>query len=127
MLDEKVRTLCEGVNYAALTTLFPSGQPQTQVMWVDCDDDHVIINTEVGRAKFENVANDSRVAITIWEMADPYSYVEVRGRAVEFMRGQDARDHIDALARKYTGSDYSNEVKSERVIVKIRPDRTILH
>ena len=127
MLEKKVRALCEGANFAALTTLFASGQPQTHVMWVDCDDDHVIFNTEVGRAKFQNVAADSRVAITIWELGNPMSYVEVRGRAVDFQRGKDARDHIDTLARKYTGADYSNEIGSERVIVKIRPDRQIIH
>ena len=127
MLEPKVKALCEGANYAALTTLFPSGQPQTQVMWVDCDDEHVIFNTEVHRAKFVNVAADSRVSITIWELGNPYSYVEVRGRAVEFHRGPEAREHIDFLSQKYTNSDYSKVVKSERVIVKIRPDRQILH
>lgn len=127
MLEEKVRSLCEGPNFAALTTLFPSGQPQTQMMWVDCDDQHVIVNTEVERAKFKNVAADSRVSITIWELGNPLSYVEVRGRAVEFHRGPEAREHIDTLAQKYTGSDYPNEIGSERVIVKIRPERQILH
>jgi PPOX class probable F420-dependent enzyme len=127
MLDEKVTALCQGANFAALTTLFASGQPQTHVVWVDCDDDHVMFNTEVHRAKFENVAADSRVTITIWELGNPMSYVEVRGRAVDFERGQDARDHIDSLARKYTGADYSNEIGSERVIVKIRPDRQVIH
>ena len=127
MLEPKVRSLCEGANYAALTTLFESGQPQTQIMWIDCDDDHIIFNTEVHRAKFENVAADSRVAVTIWELGNPYSYVEVRGKAVDFARGQEARDHIDQLARKYTDADYGNEVTSERVIVKIRPERQIIH
>ena len=127
MLEAKVRTLCEGTNYAALTTLFPSGQPQTHVMWVDCDDEHVIINTAVHRAKFQNVAADARVAVAIWDVDDPTSYVEVRGRAVEFQRGQDAKDHIDRLAHEYTGADYAGEAQSDRVIVKIRPDRQIIH
>ena len=96
-------------------------------MWVDCDDEHVIFNTEVDRAKFQNVAADSRVSITIWELGNPVSYVEVRGRAVDFGRGRDAREHIDKLSQKYTGSDYSKEIGSERVIVKIRPDRQIIH
>jgi PPOX class probable F420-dependent enzyme len=127
MLDDKVRELCQGANYAALTTLFPSGQPQTQLMWIDCDDEHVIFNTAVHRAKFENVAGDARVSIAIWDVTDPMSYVEVRGRAVEFQRGQDAREHVDQLAHKYTGADYAGEAPSDRVVVKIKPDRQIIH
>jgi hypothetical protein len=29
-----------------------SGRPMTHVMWVDADEDHILINTEAHRAKF---------------------------------------------------------------------------
>ena len=38
MLDPITIKLAQGANYAALTTLFPNGNPQTQVMWVDADE-----------------------------------------------------------------------------------------
>ena len=38
MLEEGVRALAKGKNFAAFTTLLPDGQPMTHVMWVDCDD-----------------------------------------------------------------------------------------
>ncbi len=41
MLNPKVKRLCQAANYAALTTLFPNGQPQTHIMWVDCDDNEL--------------------------------------------------------------------------------------
>lgn len=127
MLHDKTRTLCEGANFAALTTLFDDGRPQTQVMWVGCDDDHVLINTELHRAKFKNVEGDPRVSVMVWDAANPYSYVEVRGRVVDTVRGDAARSNIDELAHKYTGDDYANEVTSERVVLKIAPDREIIH
>jgi hypothetical protein len=35
-----------------------------------------------------------------------------------------ARDHIDALAKRYMGEDeYPNPIQSERVILKIAPER----
>ena len=37
-LHPTVLELARGQNFAALTTLLPSGHPQTQVMWVDADD-----------------------------------------------------------------------------------------
>ena len=122
-LDPRVRELAQGANFAALTVNLPSGRAMTHVMWVDADDDHVLINTEVHRAKFKAMERDPRVTVMIWEHDNPYSYVEVRGRIVETVRGPEARAHIDALSQKYFGRDYDPAIiTSERVIVKIAPD-----
>ncbi len=125
MIEDGVRELATGKNFAALTTLMPGGQPQTHVMWVDCDDQHVLINTEVHRRKFKNVEADPRVTVAIWDAENPYSFAEVRGRVVETIRGDAALANINALANKYTGADYAPEIQSERVILKIAPDRQI--
>ena len=73
-LDPDIKQRAQGPNFAALTTLMPDGQPQTQVMWVDADDEHVLINTELGRQKQRNVERDPRVTVTIIDRDDPYSY-----------------------------------------------------
>ena len=51
MLDPQIRDMAQGKNFAALTVIPKSGHPMTHVMWVDADDEHVLINTELGRAK----------------------------------------------------------------------------
>lgn len=127
MLHEKTRNLCQGPNFAVLTTLFPDGRPQSQVMWVGCDEDHVLINTEIHRAKFKNMQADPRVTVTIIDAESPYSYVEVRGRVVDTIGGDAARANIDELSQRYVGEDYANEIQSERVIVRILPDRELVH
>ena len=127
-IEPAVRELATGPNFAAFSVVLASGQPMTHVMWVDADDDHVLINTEVHRAKFRAVERDSRVTVTIWARGDPYSYAEVRGRVVETVRGVEARDHIDALSRKYRGRDYDPAaITSERVILRIAPDVQRVH
>ena len=124
MIDDAVRGLAKGANFAALTTLLPNGQPQTNVMWVDCDDDHVLINTEIGRQKFRDVEADPRVTVAIWDAANPYHYAEVRGRVVEVVGGEAARAHIDVLSDKYTGKPYDPAmIGTERVLLKIAPER----
>ncbi|HET9076980.1 MAG TPA: PPOX class F420-dependent oxidoreductase [Acidimicrobiales bacterium] len=123
MLDDFAKELLQGRNFAAFTTLLPGGQPSTHLMWVDCDDTHVIINTETGRQKFRNVKNDPRVAVTVFDSASPYRYVEVRGRVVGTITGSEARQHIDRLSEKYTGGPYANPIGSERVILQIEPER----
>ena len=127
MLHDKVRTLAEGPNFAALTTVLPDGQPQTHIMWVGCDDEHLIINTEVHRRKFKNIERDPRVTVTIWDADNPYSFVEVRGQVVDTVTGDEARGNIDALSQKYMGRDYASDIQSERVILRIAPDRQVIH
>jgi PPOX class probable F420-dependent enzyme len=122
MLDNTVKELATGKNFAALTTLFGDGSAQTQMMWVDADDDHLLINTEVGRQKYKNVQRDPRVTVAVFDAANPYHYAEVRGRVVEEVRGDTARSHIDELSQKYMGGPYSAPIVSERVILKIAPD-----
>ena len=123
MLEEGVRQLAKGKNFAALTTLLPDGQPMTHVMWVDCDDEHVLINTERHRQKARNVRREPRVTVTIWDNDDPYRYAEVRGEVVEIVAGPEARDHIDSLSMKYHGHEYRNRIQSERLLLRIKPLR----
>jgi PPOX class probable F420-dependent enzyme len=126
VLEEGVRALAKGKNFAAFTTLLPDGRPMTHVMWVDCDDEHVLINTETHRQKAKNIRRDPRVTVTIWDEGDPYRYVEVRGEVVETVAGPEARDHIDQLSMKYHGHEYRNRIQSERLIVRIKPLRQLL-
>jgi PPOX class probable F420-dependent enzyme len=125
-LHPKVVELARGKNFAALTTLLSGGHPQTQVMWVDADDDHLLINTEVHRQKFKNVERDPRVTLTIWDRDDPYCFVEVRGEVMGKTKGPEAREHIDELSRKYHGRPYATKIQSERVILRIAPLRQVI-
>jgi PPOX class probable F420-dependent enzyme len=123
VLEPAIRDLAKGKNFAALTTLGPTGYPQTQVMWVDADDDNVLINTEIERQKAVNVQRDPRVAVMIWDAENAYKYAEVRGNVVDIVRGDRARAHIDELSRKYLDKDYASPIGSERVILVIEPTR----
>lgn len=124
MLDLAIKTLAStGKNFGTVCGQLPNGQIAGHVMWVDADDDHIIFNTEVHRAKFKALEANPNVTLLVWAADNPYSYAEMRGRAVETIRGDEARDHIDALSRRYFGADDPNEVGSERVIVKVAPDR----
>lgn len=126
MVDAEVEVLAKGINYAAVTTIMPDGRPQTQIMWVDCDSDHILLNTEVHRQKFKNIQRDPRVTVMLWESANPYRYVEVRGRVVETIIGDEALEHIDRLAQKYAGRPFGREsIRSERVVLGVLPERVV--
>jgi PPOX class probable F420-dependent enzyme len=124
MIYPDVKALAKGKNFAAFTTMLPNGQPMTHVMWVDADDAHVLINTEIGRQKQVNVTKNPRVTVTVIDAANPYHYAEVRGTVVEQVKGPRARAHIDELSQKYTGQPYDpTAIKAERVLLVIDPER----
>jgi PPOX class probable F420-dependent enzyme len=114
----------KGRNFAAVSTLLPSGLIQTQILWVGVKDGSLVINTETHRKRYENIQRDARITVLIRDEDDPYRYAEVRGRVERTTTGDEARQHIDELAQRYTGGDYPPEaIKSERVILWITPER----
>ena len=123
MLDPVIRDLARGKNFGSISFHLPDGSIATHVMWVDADDEHVMINTEVHRAKYKAMVADPNVTVTVWSSDNPYSYAEVRGTVVGEVRGPTARAGIDALSQKYTGADYQGDIVSERVILQIAPIR----
>ncbi|RBY83586.1 PPOX class F420-dependent oxidoreductase [Geodermatophilus sp. TF02-6] len=123
-LHPVTRELAGGPNYAAISTLLPSGRIQTQYIWVGVDGDRLFVNTEAHRRKFQDMQRDGRVTLAIRDEQNPYHYAEVRGRVVGTEGGQRARDQIDELSQKYDGRPYPPEsIKTERVTVYIEPER----
>ena len=123
MLDPVIRELAQDKNFGSISFHLPNDTIATHVMWVDADDDHVLINTELDRQKCINVMNDPRVAVMIWDSENAYKYAEVRGNVIDIVRGDRARAHIDELSRKYLDKDYASPIGSERVILVIEPTR----
>ena len=124
-LSERDLTILRKRSFAHLTTLGPDGSPQTTPNWVDVDDEgRVLINTAEGRAKPRNVRRDTRVSLSVVDADDPYRALMIRGR-VEEISNDGAEDHIDAMQRKYHGTEpYPNhDPDHPRVLLKIRPER----
>ncbi len=121
-LNDKVRALVDGRNYAVLATVNPDGSPQTSPMWIDRDGDDVLFCTVVGRRKDRNLRRDPRVSITIFDLKDPEHYAEIRGTAT--MTEQDAFAFDDKLSYKYDGKPKDPDPEGfVRVIVRITPTK----
>jgi len=123
-LDEDVIRLARGDNLATVVTLMPDGQPQALLTWVDTDGEHLLVNTEPQRQRARNVARDPRITVLIHAKGDPYDWAEVRGHVAATTVGTEAREHIDALSRKYVGTEYRATVGPQgRVILKVAADK----
>lgn len=126
-IPDGVGDLFERDTIAHFGTVMPDGTPHITPVWVDHDDDTVLVNTVKGRQKERNVTDNPLVGISVVDPDDPYRYVSVRG-TVTSVTTDGAADHIDTLAKRYMGvEEYPNhgEERGPRVIIRIRPDTVI--
>jgi len=108
---------------AVLSTLMPDGSPQASPLWFDFDGTYIRVNSARGRTKDRNMRRDPRVALVIVDDANPYRYVQIRGKVVKIIEGAIARKHINTLSRRYTGEDWELASPNEsRVIYFIQPE-----
>ena len=123
-LSEKARALIEEPNVGFLATLMPDGSPQVSPVWVDLDNGYVRFNTAVGRVKEKNIRRDPRVAISVADRNDPETKIDIRGRAVDIVEGDEAEEHIDALSEKYRGERpfIGRPPGQRRVLVRVQPE-----
>jgi len=124
-LTEQLRELLEAPNFWFVATVTPDGAPHVTPMWVGLEDGLIVFNTSVGRIKEENLRHEPRVYLSHAEADSPYDRVQISGRAVRFVEGEEAERGMDRLARKYLGLDgYPWLIEGEqRVHVLVEPER----
>lgn len=104
-LSDKVRAKLEAPNLAFLGTVMEDGSPHVTPVWIGLENDYVAFNTAVGRVKERNMRRDPRVALSVADRENDYDKVDIRGRVVEMIEGEQADRQIDAFSKKYLGKD----------------------
>lgn len=102
-LSETARKLFEDPNFLFVATVNPDGSPQVTPVWTALDNGHITFNTAVGRVKERNMRRDPRVGLSITARDNPMDKVDIAGRVVDFVEGDEAYAQIDDLAEKYIG------------------------
>lgn len=110
--------------FAVLSTLNPDGSPQASVMWAAYQGDEIVFSTIRGRRKVGNMERDPRVSMLVYDPADPYRYVEVRGTVSLTEEGGDAL--IDRLCRAYQGVPWPQRTGEIRLVCRLRPTRVVV-
>ena len=120
--DEATRDLLDGRNFATVATVNPDGGPQASVVWILREGDTVAFSTTAGRRKARNLARDPRISVSVFDTANPYHSVEIRGTA-ELVEDT-GKSLPKALSRKYLGEDPPPEPDEVvRLIVRVTPDK----
>ncbi|MET7551729.1 MULTISPECIES: PPOX class F420-dependent oxidoreductase [unclassified Streptomyces] len=127
-MNDTVRSLLDAPHPAVLSTINPDGSPQSSVIWVSRDGEELLISTEQGRRKERNILRDPRVGLTVFDLADPHLYVEIRGTAT-------VTEDVDRavavhIAEEYLGPGGGKEYleappEDVRVVVRITPTKIL--
>ncbi|MFB6807351.1 PPOX class F420-dependent oxidoreductase [Streptomyces sp. NPDC056387] len=128
VLNETVRKLLDSPHPAVLSTIDPDGSPQSSVVWVTRDGGDVLVSTEQGRRKERNIARDARVGLTVFDTANPFVYVEIRGTAT--LTEDTGREVAVRIAEEYMGPGAGKEyaegpAENVRVVVRITPTKVL--
>lgn len=125
MLTDDVRAMIDGRNFGTLTTVRPDGAPQSSVVWIGRDGDDVLVSSVADKQKVRNVEAERRVSLSVFDQADPYSSVEVRGTAR--IVPDPAKELPKSLSHKYLGIDPpEDKVGDHRVVIRISPERVLV-
>ncbi|APU41280.1 PPOX class F420-dependent oxidoreductase [Streptomyces sp. NPDC056254] len=127
-LNETVRGLLDAPHPAVLSTINPDGSPQSSVVWVTRDGDELLVSTERGRRKERNIVRDGRVGLTVFDLADPFRYAEIRGTAT--VTEDVGRAVAVRIAEEYMGPGAGKEYQDAppedvRVILRITPAKVL--
>ncbi len=123
-LPESAKRLADARTFAVVSTVNPDGMPQSSVVWIKRDGDDLLFSSIRGRRKTRNLERDPRVSITMFDPANGYSYVEVRGTVS--MTEEGGRELIEELSWKYDGKPFvEGRPDNVRVVFRVTPTHVV--
>ena len=116
LLEPRLRAFLDRPLFASLATVDPDGTPRQAVIWYRLEDDgRIMINSLAGRRWPANLERDGRVAISIIDNQDGYSWLGLTGRVDAIDSDLErAREDIVALAYRYRESPTPASIASFR-------------
>lgn len=106
-----------------LATVNANGTPQLSPVWFDTDGKHVLINTNEGRLKDQNMKErPNQITMVIQDPNDPYRYLGIKGK-VASSTTEGADEHINKLSIQYDDKPWKYREGQKRIIYKIEPIR----
>jgi PPOX class probable F420-dependent enzyme len=109
-----------------LATSMSDGSPQVTPVWFSAEDEHILINTNEGRVKDQNMKARPQVAMVIQDPQNQDRYLGMRGEVIGYTR-EGADEHINRLSLKYYNKPWTHREGQRRIIYRIKPSHFDLH
>ncbi len=122
-IPEAYYDILEAKCFAHVATIRPDGMISNHPICLVWDGQLIRFSTTKGRAKYQNLLADDRVALSVPDPENIWRYVEVRGRAS--LEDDLDRSFINQIARKYMDMDEYpfDSPGDERVTVTVHPEQ----
>ena len=115
--------LIDGKNFANLAYVTPTSDPQVSPVWIDRENDTILINAAEHRMKVKHLKENQRIMLSIMNQQNPYEKVLVRGHIIEITK-EGALEQNNRMSLKYLGTeDDPDRPAGDRVLIKIEPDQ----
>jgi len=126
IIPEQYADLLDSTALAHIATVGPDGAPKSSPVWFGWDGTFLRFAQVTGYTqRVRNLEREPRLALSIVDPANPYRYLEVRGR-VERIEPDPDWTFINSMTQKYLNQDRYpfGKPEDEWVVVVIRPERT---
>jgi len=97
------------------------GSVQMNPLWYEYRDGQFWLNGGPERGWVKHLRRDPRITLLLLDPKNMFRWAQVQGRLVDTTT-EGADEHIDHLARRYTGGPYPAP-RVDRLIVRITPER----
>lgn len=126
VIPESHKDLLESTALADVATIGPDGAPQVNPVWFGWDGAQLTFSQTTNRQKYRNLHKDNRISLSIVDPINPYRYMEIRGKVVEFIDDPE-KAFIDSMAKKYLGQEKYpwGTPEEQRVVVVVEPERAL--
>lgn len=100
---------------AILTTLNDKGSPEMTPVWYEYDQGLIWLNGDVTRVWLHRMEASGKVTFFVMDPVNLWRWVQVYGKVVEAAEDPGG-DHINRLAHRYRGGDYSGNRATRRLL-----------
>jgi len=119
MIPDRLRDLLEKPYYGALGTVRPDGTVQVNPMWFEYDGEHLLFTHTVTRQKYRNLQHNPSMSFMVYDPAQPYRYIEVRGRLVDEVADPEGAFYVHLGQRYGNPEQQAPPDRADRVILKM--------
>ena len=119
-LPKDLKETIDSNAFCAIATHVSDNVIQNHLMWIDYEDETLIINTEKGRQKALNIRNNKNISLVIFKPESMYISWEIRGVVQEVVDGISANQQIDKVSMRYTGHPYARDNNTSWQDAKIK-------
>jgi PPOX class probable F420-dependent enzyme len=123
-IPEDYKYLLEEPIYGHLGTIRPDDTVQVNPMWFQYDGENILFTHTTVRAKYRNLRHNPSMSISLIDPANPFRYLEVRGKLVDVIPDPEG-DFYVTLGKRYGNAAQTPPAdRADRVILVMSIEHT---